>query len=95
MPAKRLKMARISAMLIAAYREGEMTLEHVMAFNVTNDHAAQEPAWNSLPDWRRSNPEVIRRMLTQDRLDAGDSLVKIVTLPEPLPSPARDDATEA
>lgn len=77
---KRLKLARVSPALIAAYRAGEMTLEHVMAFTVTDDHAAQEQVWNKLPEWRRGSPDVIRRMLTTDRLDAGDSLVKFVTL---------------
>ena len=39
---QRLKLARVSPVIIAAYRRGEITLAHVMAFAVTDDHAAQE-----------------------------------------------------
>ena len=38
---QRLRLARVSPVIIAAYREGKITLAHVMAFAVVDDHAAQ------------------------------------------------------
>jgi ParB family transcriptional regulator, chromosome partitioning protein len=38
---QRLKLASVSPRLIEAYRAGEMTLDQLMAFTVSNDHAAQ------------------------------------------------------
>jgi ParB family chromosome partitioning protein len=47
---QRLKLAKVSPKLRALYRKGEMTLEHVMALAITDDHQAQEQAWANLPD---------------------------------------------
>lgn len=77
---QRLKLANVSPSLIAAYRAGEMTLEHVTAFAVTDDHAAQERVWNETPAWRRDDPQIIRDMLTADEVTADDRRVKFVTL---------------
>jgi ParB family chromosome partitioning protein len=77
---KRLKLARVSPVLIEAYRNGEMTLQHVVAFAVTDDHDAQERVWNSLSDWRSDDPNAIRQMLTDNKVTARDRRVKFVTL---------------
>ena len=77
---KRLKLARVSPVLIDAYREGEMTLQHVMAFTVTDDHAEQERVWNELPEWQKRDPDNIRDMLTEHEITASDRRVKFVTL---------------
>ena len=77
---QRLKLANVSPTLIAAYRNGEMTLQHAMAFAVTDDHAAQERVWNELSEWQKDNPEVIRDMLTEHEITAHDRRVKFVTL---------------
>jgi ParB family chromosome partitioning protein len=77
---KRLKLANVSRALIAAYRDGAMTLQHVMAFAVTADREAQERVWNGLKEWQKQDPENIRSMLTADQITAGDRRVKFVTL---------------
>ncbi len=77
---KRLRMANVSPKLIAAYRKGEMTLQHVMAFTVTDDHEAQERVWNELSDWQTDDPDAIREMLTENEITAQDRRVKFVTL---------------
>ncbi|MBZ5666791.1 MAG: ParB/RepB/Spo0J family partition protein [Acidobacteriia bacterium] len=77
---KRLKLANVSPVLIAAYRNDEMTLQHVMAFAVTDDHAAQERVWNELSDWQKDDPDVIRDALIGDEITADDKRVKFVTL---------------
>jgi ParB family chromosome partitioning protein len=77
---KRLKLACVSPILIGAYRQGEMTLQHVMAFTVTDDHAAQERVWNELSEWQKNDPDAIRDTLTVDEVTASDRRVKFVTL---------------
>ena len=57
-----------------------MTLQHVMAFTVTDDEAMQERVWNELPDWQRNSPDAIREMLTEQEVTAADRRVKFVTL---------------
>jgi ParB family chromosome partitioning protein len=77
---KRLKLANVSPALIARYRDDEMTLQHVMAFAVTDDHEAQERVWNGLKESQKRDPENIRDILTADEITAGDRRVKFVTL---------------
>jgi ParB family chromosome partitioning protein len=77
---KRLKLARVSPKLIASYRKGDMTLQHIMAFTVTDDHEAQERVWRELPEWQTDDPSVIRDMLTEHEITASDRRVKFVTL---------------
>jgi ParB family chromosome partitioning protein len=77
---KRVKLANVSPALLNAYRDGEMTLQHVMAFTVTEDHAAQERVWNECAEWQKDNPEAIRDMLTDGEITGADRRVKFVTL---------------
>jgi ParB family chromosome partitioning protein len=67
-------------MLLGVFRKGDMTLEHLMAFTVTNDHAAQGRVWVELPEWRRQNPNYIRAALTENEITARDLRVRFVTL---------------
>ncbi|HEY2894044.1 MAG TPA: ParB/RepB/Spo0J family partition protein [Pirellulales bacterium] len=68
---QRLKLARVSPLLMNLYREEELTLEQLMAFTVSDDHAAQETAWFDTPDYDRS-PRSIRRRLTAGHVSSGD-----------------------
>ena len=45
---QRLRLAAVSEKLLDVYAEDGMTLEQLMAFTVTNDHARQEQVWESL-----------------------------------------------
>lgn len=45
---RRLKLANVCPEFLALYREGKLTLEHLMAFAVTDDHARQKEAWAGL-----------------------------------------------
>ena len=79
---QRLKLANVSAKIIAAYRKGELDLECVMAFAVTDDHKAQErvwKAWRSYPEYQRE-AENIRAMLTEQHIDADSKLARFVTV---------------
>ena len=79
---QRLKLANVSAKIIAAYRKGELDLECIMAFAVTDDHKAQErvwKAWRSYPEYQRE-AENIRAMLTEQHIDADSKLALFVTV---------------
>ena len=67
---QRLKLAAVSDKLLDVYAEDGMTLEQLMAFTVTNDHARQEQVWDSLGHTKA--PYFIRRQLTEGAVRAGD-----------------------
>lgn len=75
LPAKvviqRLKLGAVSPRLMAAYRADELTLDQLMAFAITDDHAAQEAFWFDTPHVHRS-PQAIRRHLTSALVEGGD-----------------------
>ena len=77
---KRLKLARVSPVILAAYRAAEIGLEQVMAFAITDDHAAQERLWTDSPPWVKTSPRSVRNALTEDDIPATDKRVKFVTL---------------
>ncbi len=76
---KRLRLARVSPVILAAYREGSLGLEQVMAFAVSDDAHAQEQVFAQLPPWE-ADPSDIRATLTQDEIAATDRRVRFVTL---------------
>jgi len=76
---KRLKLARVSPVILAAYREGKLDLEQVMAFAITDDHKAQEKLLKVLRNMD-DDPRSIRRALTDGEIPASHKVVKFVTL---------------
>jgi ParB family transcriptional regulator, chromosome partitioning protein len=78
---KRLKLANVSPVILQGYRDGETDLETVMAFAVTDDHAAQEKVWESLyGDDRKDCAYHVRQCLTNETITASDRRVKFMTL---------------
>jgi ParB family chromosome partitioning protein len=71
---QRLKLAVVSPKLLAIYRKGEMTLEQVMAFTLTDKHKQQEQVWKDLPQWskERGEGDAIRDQLTEKLIDAAN-----------------------
>lgn len=76
---RRLKLANVSPRLMADYRAGAVTLEQLMALAITDDHAAQEAAFYSAPQWQRS-PSALREHLTEREIDAQHPLARFVGL---------------
>ena len=70
---QRLKLAAVSPALMAHYREGELTLDQLMAFTLTDDHGRQHEVWAQL-SWNKS-PEMIRKLLTQSHVSPSDRRV--------------------
>lgn len=61
---RRLKLANVRPEFLALYRSGKVSLEHLMAFAVTDDHARQLQVWQGLKPYER-HPSDIRRALTE------------------------------
>lgn len=76
---RRLALARVSPMLLKQYRLGEINLELLQAFTLTDDHVAQEQIWEHLQPLDR-NPSTIRRLLSKNDIPATDKRVRFVGL---------------
>ncbi|MEM7667437.1 MAG: ParB/RepB/Spo0J family partition protein [Pseudomonadota bacterium] len=77
---QRLKLAAVSATLLDAYAEEEMTLDQLMAFTVNPDHERQEQVWDALKQHYNKQPYEIRRMLTEGAVRASDRRAQFVGL---------------
>jgi ParB family chromosome partitioning protein len=75
---QRLKLASVSPKLLELYAEDQMTLEQLMAFTVTNDHARQEQVWQALTRSYSKEPYTIRRLLTEGAVRASDKRARFV-----------------
>lgn len=76
---QRLKLGRLSQVVLAAYRAGDIGLEQAQAFAISDDHAAQERVFENLSEWRCS-PGSIRGALTEGEIPATDRRVRFVGL---------------
>lgn len=65
---QRLRLGAVSPKLMQVYRDGELTLDQLMAFAITEDHARQEQVYASL-SWNR-DASTIRRDLTKANVAA-------------------------
>jgi ParB family chromosome partitioning protein len=77
---QRLRLAAVSEQLLDIYAEDGMSLEQLMAFTVTNDHARQEQIWEALQRSYSQEPYQIRRMLTERSARALDRRALFVGL---------------
>lgn len=75
---QRLKLASVSDRLLALYAEDELTLDQLMAFTVTNDHARQEQVWEALARNPYKEAYQIRRMLTEGAVRASDRRARFI-----------------
>ena len=77
---QRLRLATVSEKLLDIYAEDGMSLEQLMAFTVTNDHARQEQVWDALHRSYSQEPYQVRRMLTERTVRASDRRALFVGL---------------
>jgi ParB family chromosome partitioning protein len=77
---QRLKLASVSPKLHEIYAEDGMSLEQLMAFSVSEDHARQEQVWDMLQTSYNKQPYFIRSKLTEDAVRASDKRVSFVGL---------------
>ncbi|MFT0862517.1 ParB/RepB/Spo0J family partition protein [Ancylobacter sp. G4_0304] len=77
---QRLKLASVSPVLLEVYAEDGMTLDQLMAFTVSGDHARQEQVFERLKASYDKQPYAIRRMLTEGAVRACDKRVQFIGL---------------
>jgi ParB family chromosome partitioning protein len=75
---KRLKLANIAPRLLDLYRNEQASYDQMQALAITDDHAAQEQAWDSLPNYSRHS-SALRRLLTAQQVNVrSDRLARYV-----------------
>jgi ParB family chromosome partitioning protein len=76
---QRKRLASVSEKLLAIYGADGMTLEQLIAFAVSEDHARQEHIWNCIADQiYDADPYNIRAMLTEDTVESSDRRARFV-----------------
>lgn len=67
---QRLKLAKVSPKLIEAYRKGEMVLETLQTFSITDDRKQQERVWKEVEHFNKEyQAGHVRRRLVQSEID--------------------------
>lgn len=75
---QRLRLASVSQKLHEIYADDGMTLEQLMAFSVSGDHARQEQVWDNVSRSGYDEPYQIRRMLTENTVRGCDRRAQYV-----------------
>ena len=74
---QRMKLAAVSPDILAAYRQGEVTLEKVMLFTIASPEH-QMRVWEQVKDSSFYRENQIRNMLKNEALDSSHNLVQFV-----------------
>jgi ParB family chromosome partitioning protein len=69
---QRLRLAAVSEKLLDIFADDGMSIEQLMAFTVSDDHARQEQVWDAVKDSWNNTPFEIRKMLTERTVRASD-----------------------
>ena len=77
---KMMRLGTVAPELLAAFRDGEMNLETLMAFTVTDDHKAQLDVWAKARGGGTAWPEHIRDQLTEGAVIGSSGLASFVGL---------------
>ena len=75
---QRLRLASVSPSLLDVYGDDGMSLEQLMAFSVTDNHARQEQVWEQVNQGQHVPAYHIRRLLTEDAIAATDRRVRFI-----------------
>ncbi|MHC4044456.1 ParB/RepB/Spo0J family partition protein [Bradyrhizobium xenonodulans] len=75
---QRLRLASVSPKLHEVYADDGMTLEQLVAFSVSGDHARQEQVWDNVSRSGYDEPYQIRRMLTENTVRGSDRRAQYV-----------------
>lgn len=75
---QRLKLAAASPKLLEAYQAETLTLDQLMAFCVTSDHARQQQIFEQIRQGYDSEPYHIRRLITEGAVKGNDRRVLYV-----------------
>lgn len=75
---QRLRLATVAPSLLDVYGEDGMSLEQLMAFSVTDNHARQEQVWEQVNQGQHVPAYHIRRLLTEQAIAATDRRVRFI-----------------
>ena len=75
---QRLKLASVSEKLHEIYAAGDMTLDQLMAFTVSDDHTRQEELWDQLAHSNNKSPWFIKSKLLEDKVEVSDKRVRFI-----------------
>lgn len=76
---RRLRLANVAPEFVAMYREGRITLDHLMAFASTEDHELQRKTWERLSE-SNHRPHQLRDALTEHEISVQEPIVRFVGL---------------
>ena len=74
---RRLALAKVSPVLLALFRDDELTFEQLTAFTVCDDHERQEQVWESLDRWSRDVSRIKSALMT-DEIAGSDKRIKFI-----------------
>jgi ParB family chromosome partitioning protein len=77
---QRLRLTAVAEKLLDIYAADGMTLEQLMAFTVTGDHARQEQVWDSIARSYNKEAYYIRRLLTESAIRVSDRRAQFVAV---------------
>lgn len=78
---QRLKLGRVSPGVIQAFRDDELSLDVLMAYTLTDDHAKQQTVYERFrQSWEANNAGAVRRALTENMVRSDDRRVALVGL---------------
>ncbi|GAN47324.1 ParB N-terminal domain-containing protein (plasmid) [Methylobacterium radiotolerans] len=69
---QRLRLTAVAPALLDVFADDGMTLEQLMAFTITDDHARQVQVWEAVRGSWQKEPYQIRQRLTERTVPAGD-----------------------
>ena len=69
---QRMRLTSVSPVLLDLYAEDAISLEQLMAFTVSGDHARQEQVWEAVNRSYNKEPYLIRRMMTEGKVSASE-----------------------
>jgi ParB family chromosome partitioning protein len=75
---QRLRLASVSETLLEIYADDGMTLDQLMAFSVSSDHARQEQVWAEVAQGYANQPYNIRRLLTVEAVPVSDRRAQFI-----------------
>jgi ParB family chromosome partitioning protein len=75
---QRLRLGAVAPNLLDVYRAGDLTLDQLMAFAVSEDHARQRQVFETLTN---RQPYAIRRAMTEASVQADDRRVAFIGVP--------------
>lgn len=75
---QRLKLASVSPNLHEVYAAGDMTLDQLMGFTVSEDHKRQEELWDQLVHSSNKSPWFIKSKLLEDKVEVTDKRVRFI-----------------